>query len=125
MAEKIAIVRRFFDTHVADDRETAEGLLAANLRFYSPYDNGINRELYFSRCWKTHKRITKVEFAHAVQNGDNVFVIADCHTDNGEIFRNCEMHTVHNGRITKIEVYFGWNKPHKAPEGEFVTLSEA
>lgn len=36
----------------------------------------------------------------------------------GKTFRNTEVHTVRDGRIVEIEVYFGWNVPHDVPPGE-------
>jgi len=38
----------------------------------------------------------------------------------GKRFRNCELHTVRNGKLVATEVYFGWDLPHKAAFGGFV-----
>jgi hypothetical protein len=42
------------------------------------------------------------------------------HARNGKSFQNCEVHKVHDGKITSTEVYFGWDLPHRAPKGGFV-----
>lgn len=41
-------------------------------------------------------------------------------TDSGKRFRNSEAHTVRDGKLLATEVYFGWDLPHRAPEGSFV-----
>ena len=33
-------------------------------------------------------------------------------------FRNTEAHTLRDGKVVEIEVYFGWNVPHDVAEGE-------
>ena len=38
----------------------------------------------------------------------------------GKRFRNTEILTVRNGKISDAEVYFGWTVPHEAAPGGFV-----
>jgi hypothetical protein len=38
----------------------------------------------------------------------------------GERFRNTEAITVRGEQVVEAEVYFGWDLPHKAPEGRFI-----
>ena len=39
-------------------------------------------------------------------------------TRRGDHFRNAEVLTVRNGRISAVEVYFGWDIPHRVAAGE-------
>lgn len=43
-----------------------------------------------------------------------VFVTYEGRTTDGQRFRNTEILTVRGGRITEVEVYFGWSIPHEA-----------
>ena len=40
--------------------------------------------------------------------------------DSGRRFKNTEIFTVRDGKIVNVQVFFGWNIPHDAPEGGFV-----
>lgn len=51
-------VRALFNAYRAQDRETAERLLADNLTFTSPQDDHIDRATYFQRCFPTAGRFT-------------------------------------------------------------------
>ena len=59
-------------------------------------------------------------FAARGPGWEKVYVIYDAKTTAGKRFRNSELLTVKDGKITKVEVYFGWTTPHKAPPGGFV-----
>jgi hypothetical protein len=39
-------------------------------------------------------------------------------TTGGKRFRNTEVLTIRDGRISAVEVYFGWNVPHDVPAGD-------
>jgi hypothetical protein len=55
-----------------------------------------------------------------IEQGDEVVVTYEGTSSKGEIFRNTEILSVRDGQIVNVEVYFGWNVPHKAPLGGFV-----
>ena len=48
------------------------------------------------------------------------FVTYELPMNDGKRSRNTELFTVRNGKVTDVEVYFGWSIPHEAPEGKFV-----
>ncbi|HEV7691102.1 MAG TPA: hypothetical protein VGO52_09780 [Hyphomonadaceae bacterium] len=52
MRQAIAAAYGAYET---DDRETLERLIASDFSFTSPYDDGIDREAYFQRCWPNHE----------------------------------------------------------------------
>lgn len=43
--------------------------------------------------------------------GDRVFITYEAVTTSGKRFRNTEILTLRDGKITEAEVYFGWNIP--------------
>jgi len=55
-----------------------------------------------------------------VPSGAKVFVTYDATRESGIGFRGCEVHTVRDGLIEAVVVYFGWSIPHPAAEGSFV-----
>ena len=113
----IAIARECFAAYVAKDRAAIEALIAADFRFTSPLDNGVDRETYFATCWPNSASIDAFEFVHLVTSGEQVFVTYEGQTKQSR-FRNTEILTVRSGQIVAVEVYFGWTIPHEVPEGE-------
>lgn len=105
---------RAYETH---DRDLAESLIADDFTFTSSMDNELNRETYFRVCWPNHEPIEKFEIEYAVADGNKVFVIYEGSTADKK-FRNCEKHTIRGDKIASIEVYFGWDIPHRVPYGQ-------
>jgi ketosteroid isomerase-like protein len=118
----VAIARASYAAYVAKDRAAMEALVAADFHFTSPLDNRIDRATYFARCWPNSGRIESFEFIHLVADGDRVFVTYEGRADGGA-FRNTEILTIRSGQIVDVEVYFGWDLPHKAPRAGFLDAS--
>lgn len=125
MSDAAATVRACYQAYVDSDRDTIEALISDDFRFTSPLDNGLNRETYFERCWPNHEHCEAFEFVHVQPAGERVFIVYEVKSSRGNTFRNCEMLIVEGGKITEIEVYFGWNLPHDAPEGGFINRGQA
>jgi hypothetical protein len=70
---------------------------------------GINRATYFERCWPTSEQIEAFEFKRLVESGGEVIVTYECTKTDGRRFRNTEVLTFDGDKISKAEVYFGWN----------------
>jgi ketosteroid isomerase-like protein len=121
MKTPVAITKACFDAYVRKDRSAIELLIHEEFSFTSPLDNHINRKSYFERCWPNSQHIEAFKFIHVVPFDEKVFVVYEGKSSNGEIFRNTEIFTVHDEKISDVEVYFGWNIPHKAPLKGFVT----
>ena len=49
-----------------------------------------------------------------------LFVTYEARGAGGHRFRNSEIVTVRGSQIVEVEVYFGWDLPHKARAGGFV-----
>lgn len=79
-----------------------------------------DRASYFARCWPNSQTAERFEFILLVQSGERVFVTYEARGAGGHRFRNTEIVTVRGAQIVEVEVYFGWNLPHKAAVGSFV-----
>ena len=117
-AENVATARALYDAVEAKDRRTAEKLIAEDFRFFSPWDNGLDRQKYFEICWPQSERFQDFKLTDAIADGERVFVTYEAVLQDGDRFRNAEVLTVRNGRVSAVEVYFGWNIPHPVAEGE-------
>ena len=117
----LALVKASYAAYVDKDRAALEKTLAEDFRFTSPLDNRIDRKTYFARCWPNSERLRDFEFIRlASLDGDTVFVTYIATNVDGGRFRNTEILTLHEGKITEVEVYFGWSLPHEAKPGGFV-----
>jgi ketosteroid isomerase-like protein len=115
-----AIARASYQAFADKDRAAAERLIADDFHFTSPLDNRIDRKAFFERCWPNSATIASFDYKHVAVDGERVFVTYEAVSTTGKRFRNTELLTVRDGRIVEVEVYFGWNLPHKAPPGSFV-----
>lgn len=122
-ADRIGIARAAYNAYVTKDRAAIEALIADDFHFTSPLDNRIDRDTYFTRCWPNSESTEGFEFVHFVPDGERVFVTYEGRA-NARRFRNTELLTIKDGRITDVEVYFGWSIPHEATVGTFVKTKQ-
>ena len=111
------VVRQVFKAFETKDRAAIDSLLGEDLRFTSPLDNGIDRATYFKKCWPNSANIDKFELLKVGVDGETVFVTYEA-VAGGRRFQNTEVHTVRNGKVREVEVYFGWSIPHEVAEGK-------
>jgi ketosteroid isomerase-like protein/predicted enzyme related to lactoylglutathione lyase len=116
-ATNVEIAKAIFRAYVEKDREALGQLLADDFRFSSPLDNGLDRERYLEICWPNSKATDSFDLKHVIGAGERVFVTYEA-VAHGKRFRNTEAMTIRNGRISGVEVYFGWNVPHEVAAGE-------
>lgn len=112
-----ALVTSLLAAFVARDRDAAERLVAPDFRFTNPYDNGIDRAAYFAICWPNGTAIAALDIEHLFEAGDSAAVTYVGRTTDGRRFRNTEVMTCRDGRVSAVEVYFGWSVPHEVPPG--------
>ena len=112
-----ALVRQSFQAYVDKDRASIESVLAQDFHFSSPLDNRIDRETYFKRCWPNSETTKDFKFIRVFQEDNQVVVTYVGENMDGSHFRNTEVFTISDNMISEVEVYFGWNVPHKAPAG--------
>lgn len=114
------IVRACFKCYVDKDRATLEAQISDDFHFTSPLDNRIDRKTYFERCWPNSKTMAAINIERVAVSEARAFVTYELPMNDGKRSRNTELFTVRNGKVTDVEVYFGWSIPHEAPEGKFV-----
>lgn len=102
------VVRACLESYVAQDRATAERLIADEFVFTSPQDDHIDRTAFFERCFPTADRMVSQEIVHVVPaTGDDVFIMYEYELKTGGRYRNVELSTVRDGRLTETQVFFG------------------
>jgi ketosteroid isomerase-like protein len=108
MTDRRQLVRDSYRAFQTADRELIERVLADDLVFSAPPDVGIDRAAYFERCWPNAGRIAAFAFERLVEADGEVFVTYEATRADGTRFRNTEIFGFAGGRISRIEVYFGW-----------------
>jgi ketosteroid isomerase-like protein len=102
------VARAVFAAYLAQDRETAERLLADDLVFTSPQDDHIDRAAYFDRCFPSVDRLRSQELLEVVPTGTGgVFLLYEYELVDGGCYRNTELLTVRDGRVSEVQVFFG------------------
>jgi ketosteroid isomerase-like protein len=107
--DRLKLARDSYGAYVSGDRRVIEELLTDDFTFYSPADVGIDRARYFERCWPNSELIEAFEFKRLVEAGDEVVVTYESTKADGGRFRNTEVLTFEGDKISKAEVYFGWD----------------
>ena len=108
-SSRIQLARDTYRAYETGERDVVEAALADGLEFFSPADVGIDRAAYFERCWPNSERIASFEFKRLFEHGDEVVVTYESETKDGKRFRNTEILGFDGDRISRVEVYFGWN----------------
>ena len=112
------IVRACFAGYVDQDRDAAERLLADDLVFTSPQDDHIDKATWFERCFPTVSRLRSYELLEVVPaSGDDVFALYEYELEGGGRYRNTEVHTVRDGQIHEVKVFFGGRVDTDRPDG--------
>src|SRR3954462_11256156 len=107
--DRLQLARDAYGAYVSGGRSVIEALLAEDFIFDSPPDPGIDRASYFERCWPNAKRIKSFDFKRMVESGDEVIVTYESTRTDGTRFRNTEVLTFAGEKISRTEVYFGWD----------------
>jgi ketosteroid isomerase-like protein len=107
--DRLQLARDVYGAYESGDRSVAEKLLTEDFTFYSPADVGIDRARYFERCWPNAELIEAFEFKRLAEVGDEVVVTYESTKTDGRRFRNTEVLTFAGDKISKAEVYFGWD----------------
>lgn len=130
MSDLRELAKGYYRAYERYDRTFMEEKLAADFTFTSPFDDHIDRDAYFQRCWPKQPLHQKFDFVIVAQDGDKVFVAYDCtmripNTTHPEArFRNAELMTFENGKLKSVEVFFG-DPPRGLSRREFAVQSGA
>jgi ketosteroid isomerase-like protein len=96
-----------YEAYETNDRAVIEAAIGPDFSFTSPYDDAIDRETYFERCWPVHETTASMHIERIVIEGDAAFVTYVMTNTSGQSFRNTEFLTFRGGRIASVDVYFG------------------
>lgn len=108
MSHPETTVRTFYEAYQKRQRQQADALIAPDFSFTSPYDNAIDRAMYFSRCWPPGDQIQDFTLERIVDAGEHsVFVTYLLLNQSGLSFRNTEYIVVRDGQLLSVDVYFG------------------
>ena len=105
--DKSEIIRALFAAYRSNDRSAVENAFTEDFRFTSPYDDEIDKQTYFARCWRVSDWIERQELERIFVEGDGAFVTYQCVAKGGKSFRNTEFFSFEGERIKRIDVYFG------------------
>ena len=114
------VVRALFDAWTRKNKPAMEDLLADDFHFTSPLDNHLDRNSFFERCWPRSEDISSIDLKRLIPDGHLVLVTYELTMKDGRKFRNTEAITLREAKVKEVEVYFGWDIPHKAPDGGFI-----
>jgi ketosteroid isomerase-like protein len=104
------IVRSSYEAYTNGDRDALERVIAPDFHFWSPQDEGIDRDTYFARCWPAHVDMRSFRLARLADLvHEEVLVTYELTKTDGSVFRNSEILTLRAGQIVLVEVYFGWD----------------
>ena len=113
----LAIARACLQAFVDKDLAAIEALLDRDFHFTSPIDNALDRANFLKIRWQNSAAMAAFDNLYEFEQGDHAFIVYEAHTSTGKRFRNSEVYTVRGGKLVATEVYFGWDVPHKVPEG--------
>jgi len=105
--DKTQIIRAFFAAYMSNNRRAVEDALTDDFRFSSPYDDEIDKTMYFARCWRNTDWIERHELERIFVEGDEAFVTYRCFAKGGRNFRNIEFFAFADDKVNRIDVYFG------------------
>jgi len=110
MSNQQQIVRDFFRAFSTGDRPFIEKHIADGFAFSSPPDPYLDKDGYFERCWPFAGQGWEFDFVRIIESGDTVVVTYEHKLSDGTTGRNTEIFTFVDGKIKRVEVYFGWNE---------------
>ena len=106
-------VRDYFRAYEKGDRSLIEGTMAEGFTFTSPFDDAIDRDAYFRRCWPNNTNHRRFDIEAIAQDGDKVVVVYVANMATGNpvhptaTFRNAECHAFVQRRLKSVTVFFG------------------
>ncbi len=103
------IAQELYRAFARGDRDFVEQTLTDDFAFSSPLDVDLDRAGYFARCWPGAGQNQGFEFVRLIESGDEVIVTYEQTRPDGARGRNTEILTFMGDRISRAEVYFGWD----------------
>jgi ketosteroid isomerase-like protein len=108
-SDRKELARQAYEAFAAGDRAFYEEHLADDFQFSAPPDPLLDRDGYFERCWPGAGQGQAFELVRLIESGDEVVVTYERTRPDGGRGRNTEVMTFDGDKITRVEVYFGWD----------------
>ena len=107
--DRLDHVRAVYEAFASGNRGFIEASFTDDFSFSSALDVDMDRAGYFERCWPGSGRGQQFEYVRLVESGNEVVVTYEMTKPDGSKGRNTEILTFRDDRISRTEVYFGWN----------------
>jgi hypothetical protein len=104
---KSAIIRDMYAGYLSKDRGVVERLLTDGFRFTSPYDDAIDKDAYFRKCWPNSERMGAFDIEKILEQGAEAFITYKIRNHDGKEFSNTEFFRFDGDKVRSIDVYFG------------------
>jgi ketosteroid isomerase-like protein len=108
-SDRLKVVRDVYGAYESGDRDVVEERLSDDFVFSAPPDVGIDRATYFERCWPNAGNTEAFDFKRLIEANGEVIATYEATTTDGRRFRNTEIFGFDGDRISRVEVYFGWD----------------
>jgi ketosteroid isomerase-like protein len=108
-SDRLQVVRDVYRAYEFGDRDVVEQRLSDDFVFSAPPDVGIDRKTYFERCWPNSQAAESFEYERLFEANDEVIVTYEATRTDGRRFRNTEIFGFEGDKISRVEVYFGWD----------------
>ncbi len=109
--DRLGRARAVYEAFASGDRGLIEASFTDDFTFSSPLDVDLDRTGYFERCWPGSGQGQQFDFVRLIESGDEVVVTYEMTKPDGTQGRNTEILTFSGDRISRTEVYFGWDLP--------------
>jgi ketosteroid isomerase-like protein len=106
---KADVVRALVQSYLDQDATAADQLLADSFTFTSPQDDHLDKATFFERCFPANTQLDSHRLVDVVPTeSDDVFIRYEYESlQTGQRHSNVEVHTVRDGKVTEIQVFFG------------------
>jgi len=92
----------------AQDAAAADQLVADDFTFTSPQDDHLDKAEWMRVCFPTAAHFGSRTMLAVQELGDDVVAYYEYEVaDTGEVYRNTEVITVRDGRVSETRVFFG------------------
>jgi len=108
MSDRIQTTKDFYQAFATGDRSFVEEHLTDDFTFSAPPDPLLDRAGYFKRCWPGAGTGQTFKFVRMIESGDEVIVTYESKLPNASKGRNTEILTFEGDKVSRAEVYFGW-----------------
>jgi hypothetical protein len=106
---KEKVVKAYYSGFESKDWNTVAAQFADGFTFTSPNnDDHISIDKFKEKCFGTAKFVKKVNYINMVEKGDDLMLLVEIMTTDGNVVRNVDVYSFSStGKIKSIEVFFG------------------